>query len=289
MNLLFQSIIDGILMGGIYGLFGVGLTMIFGVMKMINFAQGSFMMLGMYITYGLSNAMGISPYITIPVSIIALFVLGLLLQGTLLQKTMDAPEHNQLLVTMGIMMVLENLILLTCSPDPRSLSLPSLQSPIEVGSLLINKPRGIAFLFTLVLTAFLFWLLKKTTLGKAIRATANTRSGAAIVGINVKWINYMTFGLGTALAGIAGSLIVPFFYATPTVGASFVTRGFVVVVLGGLGNFVGALVGGLLIGLAESVGGAYMSGSWKEILTFVLFVLVLMLRPNGIFGGKVKK
>ena len=289
MNLLMQSLIDGILMGGIYGLFAVGLTLIFGVMKMINFAQGSFMMLGMYVTYWMTTKMGINPYIALPVAAFVLFLLGMFIQRFILERTIGADDHNLLLVTMGIMMVIENLALIVWKPDPRSINIASLQKPVEIGSLLINKPRGIAFLFTVALTVFLFWMLKRTTLGKSIRATANNLAGAATVGINVRRINYISFGIGVSLAGIAGCLIAPFFYATPTVGSSFVIKGFVVVVLGGLGNFVGALLGGLLIGVAESMGGAVMSGTWKDIVTFVLFILVLMFRPTGILGGAAKK
>lgn len=283
--LILQSIVDGLLMGGIYGLVAMGLTLIFGVMKVINFAQGALLMIGMYVTYFLFAEFGLSPYLSIPLSALCLFLIGIGLQKFILSKTIGAPEHNQLLVTLGIMMVLENLALLMWSPNPRSVSIASLQKSLEVGNFLINKPRGIAFIVTIVLTGILYWFLHRTTLGKSIRATSISSDGATLVGIKVKRVNYITFGLGAALAAVAGSLITPFFYATPTVGASFVTKAFVVVVLGGLGNFMGALVGGLIIGVAEGLGGVLLSGSWKELVTFVLFILILLFKPMGLFGG----
>lgn len=288
-HLILQSVIDGILIGGIYGLVSIGLTLVFGVMGIINFAQGALMMLGMYTAYWLFSLTGLNPYLGLPIGALVLFAIGALLQRFVLEKTIGAPEHNQLLVTMGLMLIIENTALIVWSPDPRSVNIPELRDSIEMGSFLINKPRGIAFLITVVLTALLFWFLQSTRLGKSIRATSMSQEGAATVGIPVRRINSITFGIGSALAGIAGMLIVPFFYATPTVGSSFVIRAFVVVVLGGLGNFVGALVGGLLIGVTESVGGALTSGTWKELFTFLLFILVLLFRPMGIFGGKGKK
>lgn len=287
-TLILQSVVDGLLMGGIYGLVAIGLTLIFGVMKIINFAQGSLMMLGMYVTYWLFAELGLNPYLSVPLSAVCLFFIGVGIQKFVLARTIGAPEHNQLLVTLGIMMILENLALLLWSPDPRSVSVPALQTALDVGGLLVNKPRGIAFLVTIALTALLYWFLHRTVLGKAIRGTSVSQDGAALVGIKVNRINYITFGIGAALAAVAGALITPFFYATPTVGASFVIKAFVVVVLGGLGNFVGALAGGLLIGVAEALGGVFLPGSWKELVTFALFILILLFKPTGLFGGSGK-
>ncbi|MFC0212279.1 branched-chain amino acid ABC transporter permease [Paenibacillus chartarius] len=284
MKLILQSAVDGILMGGIYGLVAIGLTLIFGVMKIINFAQGSLMMIGMYVTFWSFEKLGLNPYLSIPLSAICLFVIGVGIQKFILERTIGAPEHNQLLVTMGIMMVVENAAMALWSPDPRTISIPSLQESLHLGELLINKPRGIAFLVTIVLTVLLYWFLHKTILGKAIRATSISRDGSSIVGIQVKRINYITFGIGAALAAVAGTLITPFFYTSPVAGSSFVLKAFIVVVLGGLGNFVGALIGGLLIGVSEALGGVFLEGSWKELVTFALFILVLLFRPTGLFG-----
>lgn len=285
-TLIIQSLVDGVLMGGIYGLVAIGLTLIFGVMKIINFAQGALLMLGMYISYWSFTLLGINPYLSIPLSAICLFLIGVLIQKTILSKMLDAPEHNQLLVTLGIMLVIENLALVLWSPDFRSVKLEGFQQTLNIGSIGVNMPKLIAFLSAIILSIALFWFLKHTMLGKAIRATSTNRQGASLTGINTNRINYIAFGIGSALAAIAGSLLTPFFYTSPTVGATFILKGFVVVVLGGLGNFIGAIIGGLIIGISEAMGGAFLPGSLKELMTYIIFVIVLMFRPNGLFGGK---
>ncbi|MGO4887597.1 branched-chain amino acid ABC transporter permease [Anaerobacillus sp. MEB173] len=287
-DLFAQSLVDGLLMGGIYGLVAIGLTLIFGVMKVINFAQGALMMLGMYVTYWAFTLMGLNPYLSLPLSAIALFFVGAFIQRTVLSKMINAPEHNQLLVTLGIMLFIENLALVLWSPDFRSVEVNGLTQTLNVGSIGINMPKLIAFIFAIFLAVGLFWFLKQTMIGKAIRATSIDRQGASLVGIATNKINYITFGLGAALAAVAGSLITPFFYTSPTVGATFILKAFVVVVLGGLGNFIGALVGGLIIGVAEALGGAVLPGTLKELMTYIIFIAILLVRPNGLFGGKVR-
>lgn len=287
-ELFFQSFIDGVLMGGIYGLVAIGLTLIFGVMKIINFAQGALLMLGMYVSYWCFALFGISPYISLPLSAVILFFIGMLIQRGVLQRMSGAPDHNQLLVTLGITLFIENLALVVFKPDFRSINLEGIPNTISVLNLNIHTTKLIAFLFTIVLAIALFYFLKKTYIGKAIRAISINSGGAALVGVNIKKINYIAFGIGAALAGIAGALISPFFYTSPTVGSSFILTAFVVVVLGGLGNFLGALVGGILIGVTESLGGAILPGSLKELVPYVIFILILMLKPNGLFGGKAR-
>ena len=286
MGLLMQSLVDGILIGGIYGLIGIGLTLIFGVMKIINFAQGALMMLGMYVTYWLFTLLGMNPYLSLPFSAIALFLLGALIQRGVMERVLDAPEHNQLLVTMGLMLILENAALVLFSPDFRTVKVESLSGVLALGNIHFEKTKVIAFAFALLLTFFLYWFLQNTYLGKAIRAVAIDRDGAALSGIQVRRVNMITFGIGAALAAVAGTLITPFLYITPTVGEVFILKAFVVVVLGGLGNFFGALVGGLIIGVSESLTSVYVPGNYKELATFLIFILVLLFRPTGLFGRK---
>lgn len=281
-----QSLVDGILIGGIYGLIGIGLTLIFGVMKIINFAQGALMMLGMYVTYWLFTLLGMNPYLSLPFSAIALFLLGALIQRGVMERVLDAPEHNQLLVTMGLMLILENAALVLFSPDFRTVKVESLSGVFTLGNIHFEKTKVIAFAFALLLTFFLYWFLQNTYLGKAIRAVAIDRDGAALSGIQVRRVNMITFGIGAALAAVAGTLITPFLYITPTVGEVFILKAFVVVVLGGLGNFFGALVGGLIIGVSESLTSVYVPGNYKELATFLIFILVLLFRPTGLFGRK---
>jgi branched-chain amino acid transport system permease protein len=282
--LLLQSIVNGILMGGVYGLVAIGLTMIFGVMKIINFAHGSFMMLGMFTTYWLYVLLGIDPYLSLLLSIPVLFVIGLLIERFLIARVLDAPAHNQLLLTLGVSLFIENLALFLWSPNFRTLNVPYLSKAVTVGTVMISLPKVIAFVFAITITAVLYYFLKSTDLGKAIRAASEEREGALTVGINLRRIYYLAFGIGAACVGAAGSIAAPFFYVSPHVGGIFVITAFVVVVLGGMGNFIGALVGGLIVGLAESIGAAFVPGQVKQFIIYSIFILVLLFKPEGLFG-----
>ena len=282
--LLLQSIVSGILMGGVYSLVAVGLSLIFGVMKIINFAHGSFMMLGMFTTYWLYVLLGIDPYLSVLFTIPILFVFGLLVEHFLIDRVLDAPEHNQLLLTLGISLVIENFALFLWSPNFRTLDVPYANKAMTVGVVMISFPKVVAFLFAILLTGLLYYFLKNTDLGKAIRAASEEKEGALTVGINLKKIYYVAFGIGTACVGAAGAVAAPFFYVSPQVGGIFVITAFVVVVLGGMGNFIGAFVGGLIIGLAESVGAAFIPGQLKQFIIYFIFILVLLFKPAGLFG-----
>lgn len=281
-----QALLDGLLIGGVYGLVSLGLTLVFGVMGIINFAHGAMMMLGMYTAYWGFALWGISPYVSLPVTIAILFVIGAVVQRMLIQPVLNAPQHNQLLITLGLMLFLENLALFLWSPDFRTLRLPGIDGTVEWGVFLVNRPRLIAFLFSVAVTVVLYVVLQRTRLGKAMRATAQDREGAVLVGLDVRKVYMLTFGLSTGLVGLAGALTTPFLYTAPQVGHVFLLFAFVIVVLGGLGSFVGALVGGLVVGVAESLGALLLPGSLKEMVVYVLFLLVLLYRPTGLFGGR---
>jgi branched-chain amino acid transport system permease protein len=282
--LLLQSIVNGILMGGVYGLVAIGLSLIFGVMKIINFAHGSLMMLGMFTTYWLYVLLGLDPYLSLLLSIPCLFVVGLLIERFLIAQVLDAPAHNQLLLTLGISLFIENFALLLWTPNFRTLEVTYLRKAAMVGSVMISLPKLVAFIFAIILTILLYCFLKGTDMGKAIRAASEEREGALTVGINLRRIYYVAFGIGAACVGAAGTLTAPFFYVNPHVGGIFVITAFVVVVLGGMGNFIGALVGGLIIGLAESVGAAFVPGQLKQFIIYFIFILVLLFKPEGLFG-----
>jgi branched-chain amino acid transport system permease protein len=284
LSLLLQAIVTGILMGGLYSLMAIGLTMIFGVMKIINFAHGDLMMLGMFVTYWLFVLLGLDPYLSLVFSIPILFIMGVVIERFLIEKVLDAPEHNQLLVTLGIAMVVQNLALFFWSPNFRVMEIGYLRKAFVMGSLVISLPKIIAFLFAVVLAVVLYYFLKKTDLGKAIRAASEEKEGALTVGINLKQIYYLAFGIGTACVGAAGTVAAPFFYVSPTVGGIFVITAFVVVVLGGMGSFIGALVGGLIIGLVESLAAAFIPGQLKQFTVYFIFILVLLFKPAGLFG-----
>jgi branched-chain amino acid transport system permease protein len=283
---ILQATVSGLLMGGVYGLIALGLTLIFGVMKIINFAQGSLMMLGMYVSYWVFVLFGIDPYLSIFISFVILFIIGVLTQIFLIEPIIDTPHHNPLLVTLGLYLFLDNMALLIWSPDFRVTKVSYAAATFMIQDIIFSFPRLMAFLFAFVVAFLLYLFLKKTDVGKAIRAISDEKVGAMLMGINVKRINIITFGIGSACAGIAGSIIVPFFHVEPTVGDRFVITAFVVVVLGGLGNFIGALVGGIILGVCEALGAILLPGSFKLLVIYMIFFLVLLFKPTGLFGRR---
>lgn len=284
--LILQSLLSGLLNGGIYSLVAVGLTLIFGVMRIINFAHGSLMMLGMYVSYWLFVLWGVDPYLSLIASGSVLFAVGVLIEAVLVNPVLEAPEHDQLLLTLGISLVIENLALFLWKADPRTVTVPYLAVAPMVGGIMISSPRVIAFVVSLAFTAGLYVFLKRTDLGRAIRAVSQDREGALTVGINMRRIYALAFGIGCACVGAAGSLVVPFYAVDPYVGGVFVITAFVVVVLGGMGNFGGALLAALIVGLAESVAAVFIPAAMKQIVMYTIFVVVLLFRPQGLFGGR---
>ncbi len=284
--LLVQAGVSGLLIGGVYALVALGLTLIFGVLRIINFAHGSLMMLGMYATFFLYALGGVDPYLSLLVVGPVFFLLGMAIERGVIEPNLAAPEANQLLLTLGLALFLENGALAALSADPRSLRLAYGSRTIVLGGAVVSVPRLAAFVASIALAVALWHFLKHTDIGKAIRASAEEREGALLVGVNIRRVYAVAFGLGTAVAAIAGALVTPFLYVAPDVGDVFNILAFVIVVLGGMGSFLGALVGGLLIGLAESIGAALLPGSLKQLPIFVLFVLVLLFRPAGLLGAQ---
>lgn len=279
-----QSIVTGLLMGGVYGLAALGLTLIFGVLGIINFAHGTIISLGMYLTFVLFSKYDIDPYLSLAIVAPTLFFVGLLLYHFLLRQTMTGPAHNQLLVTLGLALIIENILLLVFRADPRTVRPSYSSAGFFLGDTYISLPRLLAFLLALLLGVMLYTFLRTTQTGRAIRAAAQDRIGAQLIGIPVSRIEALTLGIGTAAAGAAGTLIMPFFTVTPTTGATFNITAFVIVVLGGMGNVAGAVLGGLIVGLVEALGAVFLPGSTKQIGVFLLFILLLLFRPAGLFG-----
>jgi len=284
MSVFLQSMISGILIGGVYALIGIGLTIIFGVMRVINFAHGELLMLGMYGTYYLFTLFHVDPFVSIIIIIPLMFVFGALLQKGFINRVLAAPEHNQILLTIGLGLVMSNAIMLAFTSDYKILSTTYSSSSVKFLGLSVSTPLVISFAITAAITIALYWFLLKTDTGQAIRATAQDREAARLMGINVKRMSIIAFGLGAALAGAAGSLISPTYYIFPQVGGGFTLKAFVITVLGGMGSIVGATLGGVLIGVAESVGGVYLGAGWKEVIVFILFLLVLLFKPSGLLG-----
>jgi branched-chain amino acid transport system permease protein len=285
-TVLWQAAVSGLLIGGVYALVALGLTLIFGVMKIINFAHGSLMMLGMYATFFLHTLVGLDPYLSVLLVGPAFFVVGALLERGVIEPNLTGPESNQLLLTLGVALFLENAALAAFSPDYRSIRLPWASRAFLLGEAVVNLPRLIAFASAIALALGLWLFLRHTDTGKAIRAAADEREGALLVGIDIRRLYAVAFGIGSAVVAVAGSLVTPFLYVAPDVGDVFNILAFVIVVLGGMGSFVGALLGGFLVGLAESLGAAVLPGSLKQLPIFALFVLVLLFRPTGLFGRR---
>ncbi|MDQ7024650.1 MAG: branched-chain amino acid ABC transporter permease [Anaerolineae bacterium] len=291
-----QATVSGLLIGGVYGLVALGLTMIFGVLEIINFAHGALMTVGLYITFILFDTFGIDPYLGLFITVPLLFFIGLIVYRVVIHPARDAPHHNQLLLTLGLTLLIENLLLMVFTATPRAIRLDYgrgetnilglfvMQFPIRIWRAVITFDKLLAFLGALVVTAILYTIIQKTDLGKAIRATAQERDGAALVGINTDWINMITFGIGTACVGAAAALVLPFRPADPTAGNLFNITAFIIVVLGGMGNAIGALLGGLIIGLTQELTGIFFPGSPDLIGVFVIFILVLLFRPQGLLG-----
>lgn len=285
-ELIAQSIVTGVMIGGIFALISVGLSLIWGVMRIINFAHGEFLMVAMYIAYFLVARGGWDPYATLLVTTPTLFLLGaLVFQGTI-RPILGHPSMNQIMLTVGLSLILQNLALIFFKADVLTTRTEYTRLILSVGPVIIRVPQLIAFVGSALTALLLYWYLQRTDTGRAIRAAAQNKQAAILMGIDVQRIYLLAFGLGSATLGVAASLMISFYYTSPTVGLFFGLIAYVVVVLGGLGNFLGTLVAGLIIGLTESVGAAILPGSLSRVLTFTLFILVLLFRPQGLLGGK---
>jgi len=282
--MLGQVVISGILSGALYAMVALGLALIFGVMRIINVAHGPLLMLGAYATFFLYSALGINPYLTVPVSMLVLFAVGVLLERTLVFRVVDAPELSSLLLTFGISIALVNLAQLLFTSDLRSVEY--LTGSWVVGPLALSKARVVAFTVASALTGLSFLFLQRTRLGKAIRATSQNREVAMVCGIDVQRIHLVTFGLSAALAGAGGALIAVIVAIQPEMGQIWTFKSFLVIVLGGAGNYPGALLGGVLLGLIEQLASLFLTTQLSEVVAYVLLVLILLVRPQGLLGGR---
>lgn len=286
LTIIGAAVINGILMGGIYTLVASGLTLIYGVLHIINFAHGSMLMLAMFGVFYLVTKMGVDPYLSLLITMPTMFVMGYILYKYFIGKLSYGKDENILLITLGLSIVIENLALMFFTGDSRTISLSYSDKMFEVGPLLIGLPKVISFVAAMVMCALLGIFITQTDTGRAIRAVAKERMGARLVGIDVDKVFAISFGLGMATLGAAASLLMPIFYVSPTTGHVFVMVAFTVVVLGGMGSFLGAVIGGLIVGLTESFGGLYLGESLGQIGISLIFILILLFRPSGLFGDK---
>jgi branched-chain amino acid transport system permease protein len=284
MTIFLQSLLSGVLIGGAYALIGVGLTIIFGVMRIINFAHGDLVMLGMYASYFLFTLGNVDPFVSIVFVFPLLFLFGAILQKTVINQVLNALPQNQILLTIGIGLILSNTMMLLFTSDYRIISTTYSSGSFRLGEISVSTPLLLSFVITAAVTAVLYWFLLKTDTGQAIRATAQDRDAAQLMGVNVKRMSILATGIGAGLAAVAGSLISPTYYIFPQVGQPFTLKAFVIVVLGGMGSVMGATVGGIIIGATESLAGAYISSGLKDLVVYVLFLLILLFKPAGLFG-----
>lgn len=284
-----QVLCNGILLGGIYALISMGLTLIFGVMKVVNFAHGEFLMLAMYFSFWLNHLLGIHPYLSVVFIIPTMFVIGLLVQKGLIQRLVGSTDFAQIFATVGLMIAMQNGALLLWTADFRGFQGITATKSIKFLGVLISQSRLVILGVSILVMIALLLFLKKTHIGRAMRATSQNGRAAWLMGINVNRVYMIAFGLGCVCVGIAGAMLLPVYSVFPTVGTYFVLIAFVVVVLGGMGDIVGAFIAGLVIGLIETIGGYLLAPRLGALCVFVLFVLILLFKPSGIrFGSKLK-
>lgn len=285
-GILFPSLLGGLTTGAVYALVALGLTLIYGVLHIINFAHGAALMVALYAVYLLKARLGIDPYLALPLVVPGMFALGYALQRGIVNRASHGKDENILLVTLGLSIVLENLALMVFKSDTRTIDTAYTLTTVPIGPALLPLPKLVAFVGALAASALLLAVVTRTDLGRAIRAVAKEKQGAKLMGIDVDHVYAMSFGIGLACLGAAACFLLPAYYVNPQVGNGFVLVAFTIVVLGGMGSFAGALVGGLLIGVVESLGGLFLGESLGQIGIFVIFIAVLLFRPTGLFGAR---
>ena len=284
--ILIPAILNGLLTGAVYALVALGLTLIYGVLHIINFAHGAMLSAAMFAAFFAFRILGLDPYVAIFLIAPAFFVIGYGLQRFVIGPASHGDDRNMLLVTLGLAVVIENVLLFAFRADTRTIDLPYAFQTIDLGFAFLAIPRIIGFAAVLVVALALGAVMTLTDTGKAIRAVAKEKVGAQLAGIDVAHIYAMTFGLGTACVAIAACLLMPTYYVNPTAGEAFVLVAFTIVVLGGMGSVAGALIGGLVIGVVESLSGLFLGESLGQIGIFLIFIAVLLVRPTGLFGAK---
>lgn len=284
--ILVPAILNGLMTGAIYALVALGLTLIYGVLHIINFAHGAMLTAAMFAAFFAYTLLGLDPYLAVFLLAPLFFVLGYGLQRLLIGPAAHGEDRNYLLVTLGLAIIIQNVLLYAFRADTRTIDLSYAFNTIEIGSVLLAVPRVVAFAAVVAVAAALWAIMQWTDTGKAIRAVAKEKIGAELSGIDVKHIYAVTFGLGSACVAVAACLLIPTYYVNPTAGEAFVLVAFTIVVLGGMGSIAGALIGGLVIGVVESLSSVFLGASLGQIGIFLIFIVVLLLRPSGLFGER---
>jgi len=281
---LVQQIVNGLLIGFMYSLIAIGLTLIWGVMNIVNFAHGDFLMLGMFTSFWLYTLYGVDPLFSIPVCTALLFILGLLIYRYIVSKVMKGPMLAQLVVTFGVSIFLANLAVFLWTPDFRLIEKPLLHGTWDIGEIKLSIPKFVATIGSVIASVFVFLFLKRTKTGKAILATEMDREAASLMGINTERINSISFALGSALVGIAGAFLSTYYYIYPQVGGTFGLIAFCVVALGGFGSIEGAFIAGIIVGLAQTLGGFFIDPAYKFAIVFLIYLITVWIRPEGLLG-----
>ena len=286
MDAMAQLLVSGVMLGGIYAVMSIGLTLIFGVLRIVNFAHGEFLMLAMYVAWAVVSLTGVNSYVAMIIVIPVLFGFGLLIYLLIVRPAVDKPHLIVVFATMGLSIAMQNLALVLMSADLRDVPPLFGGTPINLGSLYLKFELVLGFVISLVVTLALMLFIKRSYLGKAIRATVQDRDAAMLMGINVPRLFLITFAGGSALVGLAGCIMLPLYSTFPSVGLNFVLIAYVVVVLGGMGSMEGAFLGGICIGLVQSLSGYYIAPAYGQLFYFLVFLLVMIFRPNGLLGQR---
>ncbi len=286
LEIYLNQAVSGILTGLVYGLSALGLSVIFGVVRIVNFAHGEMMVVGMYLALLAFRYLGLDPLLALPLVATVLFVAGYALQAGIINRLIDVPDHMQFLLLAAIAIVIVALCLMIAGPDARNVDLSYAYDSIQLGPLLIDKARLLAGAAAIVVASLLFAFFRFTRTGKAIRACADNLTGARVVGLNVGRLYALSFGIGSACIGAAGCILLMLVDVHPYLAVEYTLLAFVVVIVGGLGSLGGALLGGVLIGLSEAFAGLLLQPSLKSMFSFGLLILVLIFRPQGLLGRR---
>jgi branched-chain amino acid transport system permease protein len=287
LDLVVNVVIAGLLTGLVYGLMALGLSVIFGVVRVVNFAHGEMMTIAMYAATVLFAALKLDPFLAVLPVAAAFFVFGYAMQAGLINPFITRPEHSQFMLLVAVAIIMVNALLMIFGPDARNVQADYQLESFELGKILIDKARLYAALLAVAAAAALFAFFRFTLTGKAIRACADNYMGARVVGLNVKRLYSLTFGMGSACVATAGCAMVLLVDVTPPLGPYYTLLAFVIVIVGGLGSMTGALLGGVLIGVSEALAGLFIAPSAKSMFSFGLLILVLLLRPQGLLGKRV--
>ena len=284
--MVMQALFEGVINGAILSLVAMGIALVWGVMNILSFSQGEFLMIAMFLAYYLNLKLGLDPVVALPLIMVIMFIIGYGIYKTVISRALKGPILSQRLITFALSMVLINLALLIVGGEFKSIKQVKFFGSIDLGSLIIAKEKLVPFVIAILVASFMFWFLNKTRMGKAIRATSMDKQAAELVGINTERSYAFAFGLSAAVAGAAGCALSYYYYIYPNVGANFQLFGFVAVVMGGFGSIWGAFAGGLIMGLVDSFTGVYLNTAFKYVGVCVVFMLIVQFKPKGLFGGK---